>query len=168
MVIFNNSIIQLTWKTGIGFVRDLENFRIIKTFSYSGQGWGITTDGKNLIMSNGSYVLSYLDPHTFKTVKQLSVYSNGKKINFLNELEFINGKIFANVWHSDSIAVISPKSGNVCGWINCTKLRQSVKASKSQGAVLNGIAYNPMFNRIYITGKNWPKIFEIRIKEGTK
>lgn len=156
-------LIQLTWKSHRGFVYDKDTFRLLQEFSYDTEGWGLTFDGKNLILSDGSSDLFYLDPQTFKPTKTLPVTMNGEPVRELNELEFIEGEIWANVWQTDLIIRINPSTGQVASFLN---LKSILRPSERPGseAVLNGIAYDPVQKRIFITGKLWPRIFEIKVK----
>ena len=160
---FKNQIIQLTWQNQFGIVYDKQTLAELKRFPFRGEGWGITHDGQYLIVSDGSPNLKFLDPQTFRTIRRITVRSQGQRISQLNELEYVNGQIFANVWHKDAIACISPRSGDVLAWID---LRGLLPASerRDEEAVLNGIAYDAEKDRLFVTGKNWPKLFEIRLK----
>jgi glutamine cyclotransferase len=137
-------------------------FRQVAAFSYPMEGWGITFDGRHLVMSNGTDVLYYLDPVTFKTVGSISISDNGIPIQYLNELEYVKGEIYANIWGRDLIARISPKTGHVTGWIDLSGLRTRL-GRNCDADVLNGIGFNAEKNTLLITGKNWPKLFEISI-----
>jgi len=162
LALVENRLIQLTWKSHRGFVYDLETFRQLEEFSYDTEGWGLTYDGNNLILSDGSSNLFYLDPHTFKPIKKLAVTMNGKPLTELNELEFIEGEVWANVWQTDFIVRIDPSTGRVTSFLNLKGvLAPSDKTGRED--VLNGIAYDPEHKRIFITGKLWPRIFEIRV-----
>jgi len=162
ITLWQNNIIQLTWKSRTGFVYDRGTFRLLKKFTYPTEGWGITQDGKHLIMSDGTSFLYFLDPYDFKVVKRIQVHDRGFFITQLNELEYIQGDIFANVYRSDRIVRISPETGRVTGWIDLHGLLP-VK-DRTQGVdVLNGIAYDAHEDRIFVTGKYWPKLFEIRM-----
>jgi glutamine cyclotransferase len=156
---------QLTWQTQHGFVYQLETFQLLKTFSYPGEGWGLTHDGKSLIMSNGSNQIRYLNPANFATQRVLNVSDDGRPIVNLNELEFINGEIWANLYMTDRIARIDPGSGRVTAWIDLTGLLSPEFRPADPGGVLNGIAYDRATERVFVTGKLWPKLFEIRLKE---
>jgi glutamine cyclotransferase len=156
-------IFQLTWTNEVGFVYDKESFQQRTQFRYGGEGWGLTHDGQYLILSDGSPTLRYLDPQTFQVVRRLSVRSQGRRIRDLNELEYVDGQIFANVWHQDHIVCISPRSGEVVAWINLKGLYPADQRAHPE-AVLNGIAYDAHAKRLFVTGKNWPKLFEIRLK----
>jgi glutamine cyclotransferase len=162
ITIYNNRIIQLTWKAGVGFVYDQDNFTLLRQFSYPTEGWGITHDGGSLIMSDGSAILHFLDPDTFQETGRIEVYDeNGPVIN-LNELEYINGEIFANVWLTTRIARISPITGEVHGWLELEELLDPEEQDNGAN-VLNGIAYDNENDRLFVTGKLWPKIFELKL-----
>lgn len=165
ITIYRDRIIQLTWKEHRAFVYDLSSFSLLETFTYETEGWGITYDGQYLIMSDGSSLLIYRDPETFAPVRRLQVLSNGKPVPRLNELEFINGKIFANVWLTDYIAIIDPASGQVTAWLDLSGLLNPETHPVLAVDVLNGIAYDDQTNRLFVTGKLWPYIFEIKITE---
>ncbi|MEM6691229.1 MAG: glutaminyl-peptide cyclotransferase [Planctomycetota bacterium] len=158
LTLFEDKIIQLTWKRGIGYVFDAQNLKLLKTFNYRGEGWGVTHDGRNLIVSNGTDKLQFMDPNTFKVLKTIRVRDGKWPLRKLNELEFVDGKILANVWYSNRIAMIDPETGKVTGWIDLTDLRPK---SLGREDVLNGIAYED--GRLFVTGKNWPKLFEIKL-----
>ena len=162
IALWKDRLIQLTWKEKKGFVYDKETFSLIKEFYYQTEGWGITQDGNFLIMSDGSANLYFLDPETFQQVKKIEVHDGDKAIKGLNELELVRGKVYANVWLSEQIAVINPETGLVEGWINLTDLRGHLD-SPSKAGVLNGIAYDAVRDKFFVTGKFWPKVFEIRI-----
>ncbi len=162
ITLFDDQIIQLTWLSNTGFVYDSESFEKLQEFTYPTEGWGLTHDGDNLIMSDGSDSLFFLDPETFEEVKRISVSDQNEPVENLNELEYINGEIFANVWMSDRIARISPQTGQVVGWIDLSGLRNPSLAT-NQDAVLNGIAYDIENDRLFVTGKLWPELFEITI-----
>ena len=159
---WNNTLIQLTWQSHIAFVYDRATFRLLRTFSYTGEGWGLTHDAKSLILSDGTATLRFFDPATFKEVRRITVRDRGKPITELNELEYIHGEIYANIWYADRIARISPATGRVVGWIDLKGLIPSDQLSGDE-AVLNGIAYDSAHNRLFVTGKLWPKIFEITL-----
>ncbi|MFY9570927.1 MAG: glutaminyl-peptide cyclotransferase [Blastocatellia bacterium] len=159
----DDRLIQLTWKSRRGFVYDLQTLRLLQEFSYDTEGWGLTYDGTNLILSDGSSDLFYLDPKTFKPVRKLAVRMNGQPVHELNELEFIDGEIWANVWQKDLILRIDPSTGQVTSLLD---LKGVLAPSDKTGSedVLNGIAYDAGQKRLFITGKLWPRIFEIKIK----
>jgi glutamine cyclotransferase len=162
LALVDSRLIQLTWQSHKGFVYDLNTFRQLQEFAYDTEGWGLTYDGKNLILSDGSSNLFYLDPQTFKPVKKLAVTMNGKPISDLNELDFIDGEIWSNVWQTDLIVRIDPSTGRVTSFLNLKGiLAPSDKTGRED--VLNGIAYDAEKKRIFVTGKLWPRIFEIRV-----
>ncbi|MDM8557842.1 glutaminyl-peptide cyclotransferase [Candidatus Parabeggiatoa sp. HSG14] len=160
MTIYNGKIFQLTWQSQVGFVYDKASFELIEEFNYPTEGWGLTHDGKQLIMSDGTSTLYFLNPETLEITGQIDVYDNQKAIKWLNELEYIHGKIYANVWQSTKIAVINPKTGQVDGWI---ELEGLLSFEEYRADVLNGIAYDAKKNRLFVTGKLWPKLFEIKL-----
>lgn len=159
---WGGTLIQLTWQSQMAFVYDPFSFRLLRTFRYKGEGWGLTQDGKSLILSDGSATLRFLDPRTFQEVRRIVVEDHGSPVTQLNELEFVHGQIYANVWHSDHIARISSATGSVLGWIDLTGLLPRGQVSDRE-AVLNGIAYDPTGDRLFVTGKLWPSLFEIKI-----
>jgi glutaminyl-peptide cyclotransferase len=159
---WGSTLIQLTWQSHIAFVYDRFSFRVLHTFQYSGEGWGLTQDGKNLILSDGTATLRFLDPATFREVRRITVESKGEPVAKLNELEFIHGEIYANIWYSDRIARISPRTGAVLGWIDLSGLLTADERTNPD-AVLNGIAYDAQHDRLFVTGKLWPKLFEIKV-----
>ena len=161
---WKNTLIQLTWQAHTGFVYDRATFRLLRTFQYPGEGWGLTHDAKSLILSDGTATLRFLDPDTFKETRRITVTDRGKPVTQLNELEFVHGEIYSNVWHTDRIARISPATGRVLGWIDLKGLMPRDQLSNDE-AVLNGIAYDAAHNRLFVTGKLWPKIFEIQVVE---
>jgi glutamine cyclotransferase len=158
---WNDAIVQLTWQAGIGFVYDRAGFTLKRTFSYTGEGWGLTHDGTRLIMSDGSASLRFLDPGTFRETGRLTVRDGGTAVGSLNELEFVRGEIYANVWQTDRIVRIDPRRGNVTATIDLTGLLPA--AERARVDVLNGIAYDPQRDRLFVTGKLWLRLFEIRV-----
>lgn len=164
IAIVNQSLFQLTWQSQVGFVYDRHTFQRTGTFSYKGEGWGLTYDGTRLIMSDGSPTgtLRFLDPKTLKETGRLQVRDGGRPVDDLNELEIVKGEILANVWNTHRIARISPKTGEVTGWIDLSGLLDPRDAANVD--VLNGIAYDAAKDRLFVTGKLWPKLFEIRVK----
>ncbi len=163
IVIWKDSLIQLTWQSGIGFVYDTRTFEPRRTFTYPGEGWGLTHDGTRLIMSDGSTdgTLRFLDPHTLRQTGTLIVRDGKMPVAGLNELELVKGEIYANVYQTDRIARISPTTGQVTGWID---LRGLLDPRDAEGVdVLNGIAYDAATDRVFVTGKLWPKLFEIQL-----
>jgi glutamine cyclotransferase len=164
MTILNGKIYQLTWQQGKGFIYDLKDFKLESEFAYDGEGWGLTTDGQSLILSDGTNQIRFIDPATFRVTKTISVLKDSQPLKDLNELEYIHGEIYANVWKTDRIARIDPKTGRILAWIDLSGLRPQETLSNSEN-VLNGIAYDTGHDRLYITGKRWPKLFEIRLKK---
>jgi len=160
--VLGERIFQLTWRRGIGLIYDRRTLAPQARFGYRGEGWGLANDGKHLIMSDGTPVLRFLDPESFEVVATRQVTDKGRPVDHLNELEYIEGEIFANIWFSDRIARISPRTGNVLGWIDLAGLLAPGERP-SGDAVLNGIAYDAEGQRLFVTGKNWPKLFEIRV-----
>jgi glutamine cyclotransferase len=159
---WNGQLVQLTWRSNVAFVYDLASFAPRRTFSYTGEGWGLTRDQEGFILSDGSAQLRFLHPETFREVRRITVTDRGMPVRDLNELEFIRGEVYANVWHSDRIARISPVSGRVIGWIDLRGLMATGYRLDSE-AVLNGIAYDAAANRLFVTGKLWPRLFEIQV-----
>jgi glutamine cyclotransferase len=162
ITLFEDKIYQLTWRSGVGFIYNSETFEQIGEFQYAHQGWGLTHDGSHLIVSDGTEIIRFWDPVTFKEVRRIAVNGVDGPVTQLNELEYVNGEIWANVWHTDLIARISPKDGRILGWIDLSGLLDP-KFRPDPEAVLNGIAYNSESGRIFVTGKYWPTIFEIEI-----
>lgn len=156
---------QLTWTTQIGYVYDL-GLHLLSQFSYSGEGWGLTCDGAQLIMSNGSPVLQYMDTDTHRITKTLTVTNRGQPMRQLNELEYVEGHIFANIWMTDLIAQIDPITGVIQGWLDLSRLRDHFSVVPGWDVhenVPNGIAYDPATKHLFVTGKRWPKLFEISL-----
>ena len=156
------NIYQWTWKAHLCFVYDRFSLRPIRQFTYSGEGWGMTRTATELITSDGSATLSFRNPETFAVTRQIVVKDGDRKIEELNELEYIKGEIYANVWHQDVIARISPKDGHVIAWINLSGLLPAGQQVNAE-AVLNGIAYDAKRGRLFVTGKQWPTIFQIQV-----
>ncbi len=161
VALWDDKLIQLTWQSHVGFVYDKDSFLILQEFSYPTEGWGLTHDGKHLIMSDGTATLYFLNPDTFDEVGRIEVRSRDMPITNLNELEYIKGAIYANVWLTDSIAIISPETGQVAGWL-CLEGLLSEEGGSQPVNVLNGIAYDAKHDRLFVTGKYWPKLYEIR------
>ena len=162
IAVWGHTIFEITWQSGIGFMYDRDSLRRTGTFTYSGEGWGLTHDGSRLIMSDGTAWLRFLDPATQKETGRIQVRDGQTPVVNLNELEYVKGEVLANVWQTDRVARIAPKTGRVTGWIDLKGLLDPREAA--QGAdVLNGIAYDAAGDRLFVTGKLWPKIFEIKI-----
>ncbi len=163
IAVWQKNLIQLTWQSEIGFVYDLATFEPSRRFTYEGEGWGLTHDGKRLIMSDGTPTLRFLDPETLKETGRLTVRDGRIPVDDLNELEFVKGEILANVWNTNRIARISPTTGQVTAWIDFTGL---LPPREAKGAdVMNGIAYDAAGDRLFVTGKLWPRLFEVRVLE---
>jgi glutaminyl-peptide cyclotransferase len=162
LTIFHGKIYQLTWLDKTGFIYDLRTFRKLGQFSYNTEGWGLTHDDASLILSDGTNRLQYIDPNSFQVTKTLEVFAGPEAVTNLNELEFIRGEIWANIWHSDRIARIDPKSGQVTAWIDLAAITE--RETHEQEDVLNGIAWDPGRQRLFVTGKDWPKLYEIVVK----
>ncbi|HET8772273.1 MAG TPA: glutaminyl-peptide cyclotransferase [Thermoanaerobaculia bacterium] len=167
MTVLGGRIYQLNWQGGRGFVYDLRTLEKTGELSYEGEGWGLTHDGESLFLSDGTSTIRVVDPATFTVKRTIAVTSGGKPVDRLNELEFVKGEILANVWQTDRIARIDPKDGRVTGWIDLSGL-SSTGDSNNPDAVLNGIAYDPAGDRLFVTGKLWPKLFEIKVKAGKR
>lgn len=164
ITLLNGKIYQLTWQNQVGFIYDATTLSKIGQFNYQGEGWGLTNDGQSLILSDGSSQLRFLDPGNFKVTKTLTVRDETRSIDNLNELEYFNGEIYSNLWHQDLVAIINPQTGRVNGWIDLKGLLKPGEVSDPE-AVLNGIAYDAASQRVFVTGKLWPKLFEIRVKK---
>ncbi len=161
ITIFGKRLYQLTWQNNLALVYDVETFERVGTFRYDGEGWGLTHDGTHLIVSDGSASIRFYDPETFEIVRHLSVQAGGSPVYRLNELEFINGEIWANLWYQDRIVRISPETGAVLGWIDLSGLYPSSRRASED--VLNGIAYDADTDRLFVTGKNWPWLYQIEV-----
>jgi glutaminyl-peptide cyclotransferase len=162
IAIVRNKVIQLTWQSHVGFVYNLADFKLLRQFSYPGEGWGLTSRGNEIFMSDGTADIRVLDAVTLKEKRRFTVRDGDTPVDQLNELEFVEGELFANIWQTDRIARISPQSGKVVGWIDLTGLLSPVYR-RQEGAVLNGIAYDSIHKRLFVTGKLWPSIFEIQL-----
>lgn len=161
---FDDKIIGLTWRSKTGFVFDAKTFALKAKFSYEGEGWGLASDAHYVYMSDGSATIRVLDPHSLKELRRIQVTADGQAIDALNELEVVNGELFANVWGTDIIARIDTASGKVVGWIDLTNLLPPAqRGTSSVDAVLNGIAWDARQRKLYVTGKLWPKLFEIEL-----
>lgn len=161
ITVWRDTIIQVTYRSEMGFVYDRRTLEPRRTFTYRGEGWGLTNDGRRVIMSDGTATLRFLDPDTLTETGRITVHDRGVEVPYLNELEFVRGEIYANVWRTNRIARISPKTGAVTGWID---LEGILPAADAVGVdVLNGIAYDAPNDRLFVTGKLWPKLFEIKL-----
>jgi glutamine cyclotransferase len=163
IAVLNGKVYQLTWQHHLGFIYDSQNFQRVGEFNYDGEGWGLTTDGKSLILSDGSNRIRFIDPSSYRVTKTISVLDGNTPVRELNELEFVQGEIYANIWHDDRIVTIDPQSGHVTSWIDLTSLIPRDELQDPE-AVLNGIAYDQANNKLYVTGKLWPRLFEIKVK----
>ncbi len=162
LTLVDDKLYQLTWKSGIGIVYDAKTLDFVERLRYDGEGWGLAYDGEHLILSDGTYRLRFLDPKTFKLIKTIEVRDGRRPIVRLNELEYIDGKLYANILFSDKIAVIEPSTGEVTGWLDLSDLNDKPLGPDD---VLNGIAYDPKSKRFFITGKNWPNLFVIKLED---
>jgi glutamine cyclotransferase len=159
----NGKVYQLTWRHNIGFIYDAQTFEHVGEFNYQGEGWGLATDGQSLILSDGTNRLRFIDPSSFRVTRTITVTDGSQPIRELNELEYVNGEIYANVWHDNRIATIDPQSGRVKAWIDLTGLMPEGELQDPE-AVLNGIAYDQANDKLIVTGKLWPRVFEIKVK----
>jgi glutamine cyclotransferase len=166
ITLFDRTIVQLTWQTQKGFVYDLDGFQLMREFSYVGEGWGLTTNGHEILMTDGTDEIRVLDGNTLREKRRLKVHDGHSAVTQLNEMEMVEGEIFANVWHTNRIARISPRDGRVLGWIDLTGMLSPVYRL-DQESVLNGIAYDPVRKRLFVTGKRWPSLFEIQLVSKT-
>lgn len=162
IAIFGDEIVQLTWQSHVGFVYNLDSFHVLRTFTYPTEGWGLTTDGRRLIMSDGTATLHFLDPQTLQETGRVEVYDSQGPESKLNELEYIGGQVYANVYQTDRIARIDPLTGQVAAWIDLSGLLPPNEITQPVD-VLNGIAYDPEHGRLFVTGKLWPRLFEIEL-----
>jgi glutamine cyclotransferase len=160
IAVYEDRIVQLTWQSNTGFVYDKDSFSLLGTFSYPTEGWGLTYDGERLIMSDGTSTLHFLDPYTFEEIRQVRVHDENGPLERLNELEYVDGQVLANVWTTDLVTRIDPQSGRVTAWIDLSGLLEP-EDQEPHVDVLNGIAYDAEGERLFVTGKWWPKLFEI-------
>jgi glutaminyl-peptide cyclotransferase len=164
IVNWHGHLISLTWKSHLGFVYDLDSFKLQRQFHYPGEGWALTRDDSEIIMSDGTPELRFLDPKTLKETHRIRVTIEGTPISNVNELEWVKGEIYANVWQTDWVLRIDPGSGQVIGIIDLAGLLKRKEIVRGQTDVLNGIAYDAKGDRLFVTGKNWPRVFEIRLR----
>jgi glutamine cyclotransferase len=164
IVNWKDHLVQLTWETHEGFIYDLAGFTQVGGFKYPGEGWSLTQDGKRILMSDGTPQLRFWNPETFQETGRITVTADGEPVQNVNELEWVKGEIYSNVWHTDLIARIDPGTGKVMGWINLVGLWPG---SDNQEKTLNGIAYDAEHDRLFVTGKEWPSVFEIRLTKGS-
>jgi glutaminyl-peptide cyclotransferase len=163
IVNWKRRLVSLTWKSQVGFVYDLATFKLERKFSYEGEGWALTQDGKRLIMSDGTPELRFLHPDTLQETGRITVTYEGKPVRNVNELEWVKGRIYANVWETNMMIFIDPASGEITGLVNLAGLLSASEQLAGPDSVLNGIAYDAAHDRLFVTGKNWPKLFEIRV-----
>jgi len=162
IAVFNNFIYQLTLRNRTVFIYNKHDFSLVKSVHYPREGWGITHDNKSLILSDGTSTLYFLDPETFTEIRRISVSDDSGEIQYLNELEYINDKIYANIWKSNRIAIINPADGIVDGWLDLSRLREKLGLGNEEN-VLNGIMYDQKEERLFVTGKRWPALYQIRL-----
>ena len=167
LTIIDKEMWVLSWKENTAYVFELDTFKPMRNFAYQGEGWGLTNDGQQLIMSDGSSSLKFINPKDFNVIKTLEVKDGTKSVKHLNELEWIDGQIFANVYLTDQVARISPQDGQVTGWLDLAGLRNQL-TEPNRAEVLNGIAYDKSSGHLMVTGKYWPQMFEIKISSGRK
>ena len=163
ITVLNGKVYQLTWQHGVGFIYDAQTFDLLGEFNFQGEGWGLTTDGQSLILSDGSDRLRFIDPTSFRVTKTIAVKDGSLPVRELNELEYVQGEVYANVWHDNRIATIDPQSGRVTAWIDLSGLMPKGELPNPE-AVLNGIAYDQANDKLIVTGKLWPRVFEIKVK----
>lgn len=161
ITILDGRLYELTWRAGLGIVYDLESFDLLETFRYPGEGWGLANDGERLILSDGTSTLRFLDPESFEELGRVTVREDGTPLDRLNELELVDGEVWANVWYEDRIVRIDPETGEVLGALDLSRLYPA--SQRGSEAVLNGIAYDAEADRLFVTGKNWPQLFEIEV-----
>lgn len=162
ITVLNERVVQLTWQSHIGFVYDQSTFRLLRNFSYAGEGWGLANDGRQIYMSDGTPQIRCLDPATLQETRRITVHDGEKQIENLNELEWVRGELYANIWQTNRIVRINPADGTVIGWIDLSGLLTQDEL-ESGADVLNGIAYDSAGDRLFVTGKLWPKLFQIRL-----
>lgn len=168
IVAWKDHLLELTYTAQLGFIYDLETFQLRGTLNYPGEGWSMTQDGKRIIMDDGTPTIRFWNPETLNEIGHITVTADGKPVKYLNELEWVNGEIYANIWHTNRIARIDPVNGDVVGWIDLTGLLPQadlLTGPEDSEQVLNGIAYDPKTDRLFVTGKYWPKLFEIRLRK---
>ena len=164
LTLYGGKLYQLTWKAEKGFVYDPQTFKKTGEFTYTGEGWGLTHDADSLILSDGTNRLRFIDPNTYEVRRSVSVTDGGRPVYQLNELEYVRGEIYANVWHENRVARIDPQTGRVNGWVDFAGLLRPGEVTDEE-AVLNGIAYDEAGDRLFVTGKLWPKLFEVRLRQ---
>jgi len=160
---WKDNLYELTWQNQVGFIYDLNTFAPKGQFTYPGEGWSFTKDDHRIIMDDGTPQIRFWNPETLQETGRITVTADGQPVKYLNELEWVKGELFANIWETDRIARINPTTGKVVGWIDCTGLLPPAERTPGSDSVLNGIAYDAAGDRLFVTGKNWPKLFEIRL-----
>lgn len=165
ITLWGDKVVQLSWKNRLIFIWDVNSFELVGRHRFPGEAWGLTHNGEDLIVSNGSEFLLFMDPQTMRIKRRVKVRDEGRPVEKLNELEFINGEVWANIWYDERIARIDPATGRVVAWVNLKGLLPIEQRKNRQESVLNGIAYDADKNRLFVTGKEWPKLFEIRLVE---
>lgn len=163
LTVWKDTLVGITWQTQTGFVFDLASFELRNQFAYPGEGWGLAQNGKELVLSDGSATLRFLDPKTFLEVRRVKVTADGIAVDQINELEVVGDEIFANIWHTNTIARIDQNTGKIVGWIDLGKLYPDAGKGPSSENVLNGIAWDADKKRLFVTGKLWPKLYEIKL-----
>ena len=164
LALLNGKLYQLTWQHQVGFIYDAQTFDRVGQFNYDGEGWGLATDGQSLILSDGSSRIRFINPADFKVTKTIDVIDGKREVDQLNELEYVNGAIYANIWHDNRIAIIDPQNGHVNAWLDLNGLMPQSELQDPE-AVLNGIAYDQASDKLIVTGKLWPRLFEIKVKK---
>jgi glutamine cyclotransferase len=163
IAVVNGTIIQLTWESNVGFIYNESTFALLGNFTYPTQGWGLTYNGTDLIMSDGSDHLYFLNPTTFQRIGEVEVHDGNTTVPMLNSLAYVNGYVYANVWLTNKIVIINPDTGQIKAWIDLTGLPASVASETDRDAVLNGIAYDPQGGRLFVTGKDWASLYQIKL-----
>jgi glutamine cyclotransferase len=163
IAVVDDEIIQLTWQSNVGFIYDKDTFALLGNFTFTTQGWGLTYDGKELIMSDGTDNLYFLNATTFQRIGEVQVHDGNSNVTEINSLDYINGDVYANIWMTNKIAIINPATGQVKAWVDLTGLPASVASKTNENAVLNGIAYDQQNDRLYVTGKDWSSLYQIKL-----
>jgi len=163
IAVVDDEIIQLTWQSNVGFIYDKDTFALLGNFTFTTQGWGLTYDGKELIMSDGTDNLYFLNATTFQRIGEVQVHDGNSNVTEINSLDYINGDVYANIWMTNKIAIINPATGQVKAWVDLTGLPASVASKTNLNAVLNGIAYDQQNDRLYVTGKDWSSLYQIKL-----
>jgi glutaminyl-peptide cyclotransferase len=162
IAVLDGKIFQLTWQSHHGFIYDARTMKLLGEFPFAGEGWGLATDGRSLVMSDGTNRIRYIDPITFQVTRTIDVLAHGQPVKMLNELEFVKGELYANVWQTEFVLRIDPATGRILGAIDFVGILPQVDRAKGTD-VMNGIAYDPQGDRLFVTGKNWPDLFEVKV-----